>query len=53
MDQRVIAGKSYFRLEVQKDYFIDRTITKNLADRTVQKWQQTWESDNTVAIYSR
>ena len=28
--------------------FANRTVIKNLADRTVQKWQQTWESDNTV-----
>ena len=35
MDRRAIARKSYFRLEVQKDYFTDRTVTENLADRTV------------------
>ena len=31
-----------------KSYFVDRTVIKNLADRTAQKQQQTWKSDNTV-----
>jgi len=31
-----------------RGYFADRTATKNLADRTAQKQQQTWKSDNTV-----
>jgi len=28
--------------------FANRTMTKDLADRTAQKQQQTWKSDNTV-----
>ena len=27
-------GKSYFGLEVQKNCFIGRTVTENLADKT-------------------
>ena len=29
-------------------WIADRTMTEELADGTVQKRQQTWESDNTV-----
>jgi len=31
-----------------KGCFADGTMTKDLTDRTAQKQQQTWESDNTV-----
>ena len=40
--------ESYLDLKYEKDCFANRTITNNLADRTAQKQQQTWESDNTV-----
>ena len=30
------------------EWIADRTATEGLADRTAQKRQQTWESDNTV-----
>ena len=31
-----------------KSCFVNKTTTEDLADRTAQKQQQTWESDNTV-----
>ena len=37
-----------FGLEVKKDCFTGKTVTEDLADRTAQKQQQTWKSDNTV-----
>jgi len=40
--------KKLLDFEVQNNYFVDRTVIKDLADRTAQKQQQTWESDNTV-----
>ena len=30
------------------EWIADRTVIEGLADRTAQKQQQTWESDNTV-----
>jgi len=41
-------GESYLDFEVQKLLFADKTTTEDLADRTAQKQQQTWESDNIV-----
>ena len=35
-----------------KGCFVDRTTIENLADRTAQKQQQTWWSDNTVRYSS-
>ena len=35
-----------FKCDVE--WIADGTVTEGLADRTAQKRQQTWESDNTV-----
>ena len=35
-------------MKCEMEWIADRTATEGLADRTAQKRQQTWESDNTV-----
>ena len=40
--------ESHLDLKYRKDCFTDKTATENLADRTAQKQQQTWEFDNTI-----
>ena len=46
--RRVMVRESHFGLEVWKDCFAGGTVIEDLADRTTQKWQQTWKSENTV-----
>ena len=40
--------KPFGLLKCEVKWDADRTATEGLADRTAQKRQQTWESDNTV-----
>ena len=40
--------KPFGLLKCEVKWIADRTATESLAGRTAQKWQQTWESDNTV-----
>ena len=40
--------KPFGLLKCKVKWNTDRTATEGLADRTAQKRQQTWESDNTV-----
>ena len=40
--------KPFGLLKCEMKWNADRTATEGLADRTAQKRQQTWESDNTV-----
>ena len=37
---------------VKEWVFVDEAVIEDLADRTAQKQQQTWESDNTVRYSS-
>ena len=39
-------------LKYRKDCFADKTTIEDLADRTTQKQQQTWKSDNIVRCSS-
>jgi len=40
--------EAIWTLKCKVEWIADRTATEGLADRTAQKRQQTWESDNTV-----
>jgi len=40
--------KAIWTLKYEVEWIADGTVTEGLADRTAQKQQQTWESDNTV-----
>ena len=43
--------KPFWTLKCE-DCFVGRTATENLVDRTAQKQQQTWKSNNTVRCSS-
>ena len=43
---------SHLDFKCEVEWIADRTATEGLADRTAQKQQQTWESDNTVRCSS-
>ena len=40
--------EAIWTLKCEIEWIADRTATEGLADRTAQKQQQTWESDDTV-----
>ena len=44
--------EAIWTLKCEVEWIADRTAIEGLADRTAQKQQQTWESDNTVRCSS-
>ena len=44
----ITARGSHLNFKCEVEWIADGTMTEGLADRTAQKWQQTWKSDNTV-----
>ena len=41
-------GRNPLDFEAWKIFLADETVIVDLANRTAQKWQQTWKSDNTI-----